>query len=55
YDPITHEDYFQVFAILNQTQDSDKKNEQPLLSLFSKKQQQNKARLAAEIAALEKS
>ena len=54
YDPITHEEYYQVFAILNQTQDSDKKDEQPLLSLLSETQQKKKEELIAEIAALEK-
>ncbi len=53
YDPITHEEYFEVFAILNQTQDSDKRDESPTLPLFSPEQQARKAALQKEIAGLE--
>ncbi len=31
YDPITQQEYFEVFAIFNNTEDSDKMNEQPTL------------------------
>ena len=34
YDPITHEEYYKLFAIFNQTEDSDKKDERPLLTVF---------------------
>ena len=33
YDPISQEDYFRFFAIFNSTQDSDKKDENPLLKV----------------------
>ncbi len=33
YDPITHHEYFQVFDVFNQTEDSDKRDERPLLEL----------------------
>ena len=33
YDPITHHEYFQVFDVFNQTQDSDKRDESPVLEL----------------------
>ena len=42
YDPITHEEYFQSFDIFNQTQDSDQKDERPLLSIFSDEQKRRR-------------
>jgi hypothetical protein len=33
YDPITQEEYFKVFDIFNQTEDSDKRDERPTLSV----------------------
>ena len=33
YDPITHEEYFKVFDILNQTEDSDKRDERPVFEV----------------------
>ena len=36
YDPITHHEYFQVFDVFNQTQDSDKRDESPVLELKDK-------------------
>ncbi|MGB2351981.1 MAG: DUF1553 domain-containing protein, partial [Akkermansiaceae bacterium] len=55
YDPITHEEYFQVFDIFNQTQDSDKRDEFPTMPLFSGPQREKKSQLQNQIAALEKS
>jgi hypothetical protein len=55
YDPITHEEYFQAFDILNQTQDADKRDESPLISIFSDQQKKQKKQLEAEINQLEKS
>ena len=52
YDPITHKEYFQVYAILNQTEDADRPNESPLLSELSPVRQKQKQRLEAQIAAL---
>ena len=54
YDPITQEEYYQVFAILNQTQDSDKRDERPILSKFTKQQEDEKAKLKSQIKALER-
>ncbi len=34
YDPITHHEYFQIYAFLNQTEDADKKDESPLHELI---------------------
>jgi len=55
YDPITHEEYFQIFDIFNQTQDSDKKNEFPTLPLMSEAHKRQKSKLASQITQLEKS
>ena len=38
YDPITHEDYFRTFAIFNQTQDADRRDESPIIKVLSQNQ-----------------
>ncbi len=53
YDPITQEEYFRMFAIFNNTEDSDKRNEQPTIPLYSARQQEQKRRWLEEIASLE--
>ena len=35
YDPISQEEYFRFFDILNQTEDADKRNEAPLITLYT--------------------
>lgn len=55
YDPITHEEYFQVFDILNQTQDSDKRDERPFYSIYSQEQKNKRDEMEAEIGNLENS
>jgi len=55
YDPITHEEYFRLFAIFNSTQDTDKKDERPNLSLFTDKQLKTKSALEDQITSLEQS
>lgn len=40
YDPFTQEEYFQLFAIFNQSQDADRRDESPTLDLFSPRQWQ---------------
>ena len=52
YDPITHEEYFQMFAIFNQSEDADRRNEAPILNVSV--DNGKRAKLEAEIAALEK-
>jgi hypothetical protein len=39
YDPISQEEYFQLFAILNQTEDADRTDESPVLQLVTDDQQ----------------
>ncbi|MCR9291964.1 MAG: PSD1 and planctomycete cytochrome C domain-containing protein [bacterium] len=45
YDPFTQQEYFQLFAIFNQTQDADRKDEQPVLDLFTQAQKQQRQEL----------
>ena len=52
YDPITQEDYFRFFAIFNSTQDADRRDESPLLEVWSDEQNQKKDRLQSQIAEL---
>ncbi len=54
YDPISQEEYFQIYAILNQTEDSDKPDNRPTLATPLPEQLREKARLEAESAAIEK-
>ncbi len=53
YDPFTQEDYFRLFAILNTSADEDRKDESPVLTLFTPEQQQQRQPLETEIAALQ--
>lgn len=53
YDPITHTEYFRMFAFLNNTADADLRNEEPLLSFFNEEQKAQRAKLEAGIAEVE--
>jgi hypothetical protein len=52
YDPITQEEYFRVFAIMNQTEDADRRDESPLLSVYTPDQQQKRDALQQELASV---
>ena len=54
YDPITQAEYYQVFAIFNQTEDADRRDEAPVLSLFTPEQESRKKQLKEKLAAAEK-
>jgi hypothetical protein len=54
YDPISQEEYFRFYAILNQTEDSDKPDNRPVLATPTPEQEKQQAKLQAEIAKLEK-
>lgn len=54
YDPITQEEYFRFFAIFNNTEDADRRNESPLLDIYTEQQREQKAAWQTEIAELEK-
>jgi hypothetical protein len=53
YDPITHTEYFRMFAFLNNTADADRRDESPLLTFFSGDQKARKAELEGKIAEVE--
>jgi hypothetical protein len=53
YDPLSQREYFQFFAFWNNTEDADRRDEAPLLSLYSEEQEAKKARWVEEIARLE--
>ncbi len=38
YDPFTHEEYFQLYDIFNQSQDADRRDESPVIGLFTREQ-----------------
>ncbi len=54
YDPITQEDYFRLFAILNNTADADRGDESPLHALYTPEQKRQRQHWQTEIARLEK-
>lgn len=54
YDPLKQEEYFQLYAIFNQSADSDRGDNAPLLEEFTPEIQQKKDELVKQIAALEK-
>jgi hypothetical protein len=53
YDPISQKEYFQFFAIFNNTEDADREDERPVLSFYNEQQMRHRERLQKEIAALE--
>jgi hypothetical protein len=53
YDPITQEEYFRLFAILNNTEDADRGDESPRIDIWDADAKENKVRLEAEVARIE--
>lgn len=53
YDPISQEEYFKVFAILNNTADADRRDESPLHSVYTPEQQRQRQVWEAELRSLE--
>lgn len=53
YDPITHAEYFQLFAFFNNTADADLRDEAPLLSFFTDEQKVQRQKAEADLAAVE--
>jgi hypothetical protein len=53
YDPLSQEEYFRFFALLNNTEDADRGDESPKIPFFTDEQARLRARLEGEIAALE--
>jgi len=54
YDPITQEEYFRVFAVFNNTEDADRRNEAPLVEIYTEDQKKQKLALTEQIAAWQK-
>ncbi len=54
FDPISQAEYFQMFAFFNGSQDADRRDESPLLDIYTAEQLQQKAAWQTEIAKLEK-
>jgi hypothetical protein len=53
YDPLTNKEYFQFYALLNQTADADKKDEAPLLSYTSEEDRQRRDQLKQKLASIQ--
>lgn len=54
YDPITHEEYFSLFAIFNQSEDADRRNEAPVIKVMEKEQSEKEEALQARLVELRK-
>ena len=52
YDPISQEEFYRFFAILNNTEDADRRNESPLHEVWGTEQQLRRTLLQQKIAAL---
>ena len=53
FDPITQTEYFQVFAILNQTKDADRTDESPTLKWFTQEQRRDQEKTQKELSEIE--
>ena len=53
FDPITHNEYFSFYALLNQTEDADRNDEAPLHSFYLPEEGQAKKQLEQKLAGLE--
>ena len=52
YDPITQEEYFRFFAVFNDSEDADRRDESPLVEVWTDEQKQNEAAWKAEVGRL---
>ena len=52
YDPITQNEYFQMLAFFNNSEDADRRNEAPLVEVFSEDQRKRQVELREEIEGL---
>ena len=53
YDPISQEEFYKLFAFFNNTDDADRRDESPLLSIYTDAQKQQQSDWKSEIARLE--
>jgi hypothetical protein len=54
YDPLTQKEYFQLYAILNQTEDADRNDEAPVMEFYTAEQQRQRREWEGELAALDR-
>ncbi len=54
YDPISQEDYFRVFAILNNTQDADLSDDSPSLPIYTDEQKRERKALQVQVESLQR-
>jgi hypothetical protein len=54
YDPISQQEYFKFFAILNNTEDADRNDEAPVLKVFTEQQKKERQPLKAEVVRIQK-
>src|SRR5207253_107213 len=53
YDPITNREYYQLFAIFNQSADANRANEEPTIETPTPEQEKQISKLKSQIAAAE--
>lgn len=53
FDPISHHEFYSLYAVFNQTEDSDREDEEPKLALPTAEESAKSERLGAELKALE--
>lgn len=54
YDPITHKEYFEVFAIFNSSADADRRDESPLIDVSTPEFEKQKAARVQKVSQLRK-
>lgn len=52
FDPLTHAEFFQMFDFFNQSEDVDKKDESPVLEVWTEEHRQKKADLVTKVETL---
>ena len=52
FDPISQQEFFQFFAFFNNSEDADRRDESPLVNVFTDEQQEQKAEATEQLAAL---
>ena len=53
YDPFTQEEYFKLYAIFNQSQDADRRDESPTIELYTSEQNRNRKQWQQRISELQ--
>jgi hypothetical protein len=54
YDPLSQKEFFGLFAIFNNSEDADRRDESPLLTRYSPEQSERKGKLEADLVAVER-